>query len=268
VTADDTTESNPEGDETEMGAREEARMSILEHLADLRIRIIYSTIWFALGFVVCWMFHEPLFEFLWDPLIAGADQLESEVSRDAVEAMHHKDVTEPIYVFLKVSALGGGFLAAPGIFYNIWRFIAPGLYPSEKRLVAPFVFFATLFFFAGAAFCYAVVLPYGYRFLLGFTNVSDPQIMMSEYFSTTTKLLFGFGVIFELPVFSAFLSKIGVITHRTLLEYWRYAVVAAFLLAALLTPPDIVTQAMMGGPLLVLYTLSVGVAWFFTSDDE
>lgn len=251
-----------------MGAREQARMSILEHLAELRTRIIYSTISFAIGFVICWYWHELLFEFLQQPLIEGADNLQTDVSRDAVDAMHHKDVTEPIYVFLKVSALGGAFVGAPGIFYNIWKFIAPGLYDSERRLVGPFVVFATLFFFTGAGFCYGVVLPYGYNFLLGFTDISDPQLMMSEYFATTTKLLFGFGIVFELPVFSAFLAKLGVITHRTLLDYWRYAIVAAFLLAALLTPPDVVTQAMMAGPLVVLYALSVGVAWFFSSDQE
>jgi len=168
--------------------------------------------------------------------------------------------------------VGGAILAAPAILYHIWKFIAPGLYPSEKRLVAPFVFFATVFFFIGAAFCYLVVLPFGYQFLLEFTDISDPQIMMSEYFSTTTKLLFGFGLIFELPVFSMFLSALGVITHRTLLKYWRIAVVSAFLMAALFTPPDILTQSMMAGPLLLLYGLSIGVAWIFTRrrkrDDE
>jgi len=268
VSSADSPDPETDANSSDLGARERARMSILEHLAELRIRIIYSAISFAIGFVVCWYWHELLFEFLQQPLIEGADRLASDVSRDAVDAMHHKDVTEPIYVFLKVSALGGVFVGSPGIFYNVWKFIAPGLYESERRLVAPFVLFATLFFFAGASFCYGVVLPYGYHFLLGFTDISDPQLMMSEYFATTTKLLFGFGVVFELPVFSAFLSKLGVITHRTLLEYWQYAVVAAFLLAAFLTPPDVVTQAMMAGPLVILYVLSVGVAWFFSRPEE
>lgn len=264
-TPDNRTESGP--DPEPGSSQDEARMSILEHLAELRMRIIYSVAWFAGGFALAWLVHEPLFEFLKQPLIDGVARLSTDVSRDAVDAMHHKDVTEPIYVFLKVSALGGAIVSAPAILYNIWKFIAPGLYDSERRLVGPFVFFGTVFFLLGASFCYAVVLPYGYNFLLGFTEMSDPQLMMSEYFSTTTKLLFGFGVIFELPVFSAFLSKLGVITHRTLLEYWRYAFVGTFLVAAILTPPDIVTQSMMAGPLLVLYGLSIGVAWWFTTPD-
>lgn len=243
-------------------------MGILEHLAELRTRIIYSLGWLILGFCIAWIWHEPLFEFLLQPLIEGAADVEVDASRDALDAMHHKDLTEPIYVFLKVSALGGVFIGAPGILYNVWKFIAPGLYDRERRLAIPFVVAGTVFFFGGAAFCYYIVLPFGYRFLLSFTAISDPQLMMSEYFSTTTKLLFGFGVIFELPVLSMFLSMLGVITHKTLLQYWRYAIVGAFLMAALLTPPDIITQSMMAGPLLVLYGLSVGVAWFFSSPNE
>lgn len=248
-----------------MESLDEAKMGLLEHLAELRQRLIYSIAWLLVGFIAAWFVHEQLFEWMLIPLQQGADG----VSQAQAAQMHHKDLAEPIYVFLKLSLLAGAFLAAPGILYNIWKFIAPGLYDSERKLVWPFVIMGTTFFLLGASFCYFIVLPYGYNFLLTFSEpVSDPQLMMAEYFAITTKLMFGFGVIFELPVFSMFLSILGVITHKTLLHYWRYAIVIAFLMAALLTPPDIITQSMMAGPLVVLYALSIFVAWIFSKDDE
>ena len=255
-------ETEPGADHRAMDSLDEARMGILEHIAELRTRVVYSIIWLAIGFVVAWFWHDFLFQILLVPLEEGAPRAQA-------AQMHHKDLAEPIFVFLKVSFLAGAFIAAPGILYNIWKFIAPGLYDSEKKLAVPFVLLGTLFFFAGASFCYFIVLPFGYNFLLDFSaSVSEPQLMMAEYFAITTKLLLGFGVIFELPVFSMFLTLIGVITHKTLLRFWRYAIVIAFLMAALFTPPDIVTQAMMAGPLIVLYGLSVLVAWIFSSTDE
>lgn len=252
----DPSASSPE----ELDSLEEAQMGILEHLAELRQRIVYSLIWLAVGFVIAWFWHEPLFEWMMIPLQEGAPNLEA-------AKMHHKDLAEPIYVFLKISLLAGVFIGAPGILYNIWKFIAPGLYESERRLIWPFVGLGTLFFGIGASFCYFIVLPYGYHFLLQFSDpVSDPQLMMAEYFALTTKLMFGFGLIFELPVVSLFLAMLGVITHRTLLDYWRYAIVLAFLMAALLTPPDIITQSMMAGPLVILYALSVFLAWLVTDE--
>ncbi len=242
---------------------QEARMSIIEHLAALRTRLLYSLVWLGIGFVFSWFFREPLFDFLLEPLRIGAET--TELAAD----IHHKDLAEPIFVFLKMCFLTGVFAGAPGIFYNIWKFIAPALYKDEKRIAIPFVVAATVFFFGGGAFCYYVVLPHGYNFLLQFSaDISQPELMMQEYFAITTKLLFGFAVIFELPVFSTFLSAIGVITHRTLLRYWRVAVVGAFAMAALFTPPDVITQGMMAGPLVVLYGLSVFSAWLFSRGEE
>jgi sec-independent protein translocase protein TatC len=238
-------------------------MSIIEHLAALRTRLMYSMIWLVAGFVLSWFVREPLFDFMLEPLRLGADG--TEMAAD----MHHKDLAEPIFVFLKLCFLTGTFAGAPGIFYNVWKFVAPALYEDEKRIAIPFVIAATAFFFGGAAFCYYIVLPNGYNFLLQFSvGVSQPELMMQEYFAITTKLLLGFALIFELPVFSAFFSAMGVITHRTLLTYWRAAVVVAFAMAALFTPPDVFTQMMMAGPLMVLYALSIAVAWFFSRDDE
>jgi sec-independent protein translocase protein TatC len=256
--ADPQTEAPGGAEETGRDEMRDGEMSLMEHLADLRIRIIYSAAWFLVGCIIAWNFRETLFLFMKAPLELGAD------SADAA-TIHHKDLAEPFFVFLKITGVAGTFLALPGILYNVWKFIAPGLYKDEKRLAIPFVIMATGFFVGGAAFCYYMVLPFGYNVLLEFAaGVSSPQLMMQEYFQITSKLLLGFGLIFELPVFSMFFSALGVITHRTLLQYWRFAMVGAFLMAAIFTPPDILTQLMMAGPLVILYGLSIAIAWFFT----
>jgi sec-independent protein translocase protein TatC len=240
----------------------EARMTVLEHLSELRRRVTYALIACVIGFAISWIFVEVIFDWLMIPL--------QKASADAQLAeMHHKDLAEPFFVLLKTAIFAGVFLAAPAILYQIWAFIAPGLYDHEKKMAVPFIVLATLFFVGGASFCFFLVMPYGYEFLLDFSSpVSKPELMMNEYLALTTKLLLGFGFIFEMPVFSMFLSGIGVLTHRHLLKFWRYSVVIAFIIAAMLTPPDVVTQTMMAGPLVFLYFVSVGVAWFFTTRRE
>lgn len=236
----------------------EARMSVLDHLAELRVRVIRSFVAIAIGFCISWIWVEPIFEFLLLPLRTAAPEAE-------FAQMHHKDLAEPFFVLLKTAIFTGLFVGLPVIIYQIWSFIAPGLYDHEKRTAVPFMFLSTLFFVAGSAFCFYVVMPEGYKFLLVFSEgISDPQLMMSEYLTITTKLIIGFGVIFQLPVFSMFLSSIGVLTHRHLLKFWRYAVVVSFIVAAMLTPPDVITQALMAGPMVLLYFISIGVAWYFT----
>lgn len=229
-------------------------MTVLEHLGELRIRVVYAFIAIFVGFCISWMFREQLFEFLMQPL------RQANVDSSLTE-MHHKDLAEPFFALLKASIFGGVFMAAPALLYQVWAFIAPALYPDEKKFAVPFVVFATLFFVVGSGFCYYVVMPFGFEFLLGFTEVSTPELMMNEYLALTTKLLLGFGFIFELPVFTAFLAQLGIINHTHLIRFWRYSVVIAFIVAAMLTPPDVITQAMMAGPLILLYTISIGVAY-------
>jgi sec-independent protein translocase protein TatC len=150
------------------------------------------------------------------------------------------------------------------VFFQAWRFVSPGLYESEKRLAVPFAIVASLFFGLGAAFCYVLVFPVGFRFFLeeyGSIGVA-PQIRIAEYLSFASRMLLAFGVTFELPVVTFFLARIGVVTHHTLIGTARYAIVAIFAVAAVLTPgPDVASQLLMAGPLLVLYVLSIGVAW-------
>lgn len=238
------------------------RMTVLEHLGELRTRVMKALVAFAVGFAISWTWVEQLFLLLQRPLQEAAPEA-------ALAQMHHKDLSEPFFVLLKTAMFGGLFLAIPVILYQLWQFIAPGLYPNEKKAVMPFVALSYLFFIVGSAFAFIFVLPKGYEFLLNFSaDISQPELMMSEYLAITTKMLIGFGAIFQLPVVSMFLSQIGILTHRHLIKFWRYSVVLSFVVAALLTPPDVVTQILMAVPLCILYFLSIGIAWYFTTRRE
>jgi len=180
--------------------------------------------------------------------------------------------TEAFFAKLKVAFIAAIFAASPVVFYQLWQFVAPGLYQNEKRYVIPFVLFASLFFLLGAGFCYQVVLPIAYAFFLDEYKTIGVQatLRISEYFSFTSRMLLAFGVTFELPVLAFFFARVGLITHRTLLDFFRYSVVGIFIVAAVLTPgPDVASQLLLAGPLLLLYLVSIGVAYAFgTKRDE
>ncbi|UCG39278.1 MAG: twin-arginine translocase subunit TatC [bacterium] len=226
------------------------------HLEELRRRLIVCIVAVLVGFLVCYAFKERIFQFVSIPLVASLPPDNS--------WMIFTGVTEAFFTYLKVSFLAGFFLSLPVIFYQLWSFIAPGLYSKEKRLVVPFVIFSTLFFVTGASFGYFVVFPFGFQFLLGFaTDTIRPFPSLKEYLSFATKLLLAFGMVFELPLISFFLSKAGILTHQTLARNRRYFIVLAFIASAALTPPDVATQLLMAGPLLVLFEISVLVARIF-----
>jgi sec-independent protein translocase protein TatC len=258
----------PEKDPPPMDRQEvlhEARMSIMEHLVELRTRLIYTIIAVFIGVIVCWFFVDDLFVFLKAPLQMAAPDGELALSN-----IHHKDLAEPIFAMLKLAVVAGIFATSPFSMYQLWKFISPGLYTREKRLAIPFVLLATGMFFGGAAFCYYLVLPLGFEFLMtfGLEVSSEPQLMMSEYLALTTKLLLVFGAVFELPVLAMFLSAMGVIDHKTLLKHWRAAVIGSFVLGAFLTPADPMTQMLLAIPMCILYFISVGVAFFFAKKRE
>lgn len=243
---------------TDPGA--EARMPLTAHLEELRWRIVRALLAVGVAFACCYWFAEPLFALLTRPL---------EVARADLPMAHTLEVigtgvTEAFFTKLKVSFIAAVFIASPVIFFQAWRFVAPGLYESEKRLAIPFTAAATAFFLAGAVFCYLVVFPVGFRFFLeeyGSIGVA-PQLRISEYLSFASRMLLAFGVTFELPVVTFFLARLGVVTHRTLIGWLRYAVVAIFVAAAVLTPgPDIASQLLMAAPLLLLYGVSILVAF-------
>jgi len=235
----------------------DVQMPLTEHLEELRWRLIRALLATTVGFAVSYNFAEQLFAFLTEPLTA--------ISSEKVELIG-TGVTEAFFTKLKVSVIAGIFLASPVIFFQLWRFISPGLYESEKRYALPFVFFATIFFVSGAAFCYVYVFPVGYRFFVEqYASIGvSPSLRVSEYLSFSARMLLAFGVTFELPVVTFFLARIGMVTHRTMIGYFRYAILAIFIVAAVLTPgPDIASQLLMAAPLFLLYVASIGVAYLF-----
>jgi sec-independent protein translocase protein TatC len=167
---------------------------------------------------------------------------------------------EAFFTYLKVSFFAAIFLASPYILYQIWNFISPGLYDSEKKYVIPFVLFSTIFFVGGSLFAYFVVFPFGFKFFLAFgTDLIRPMLSIREYLSFSFRLLLAFGIIFELPILMFFLSRVGLVNSRTLITKRKYAILLVFIIAALFTPPDVVTQVLMALPLMLLYEASVWV---------
>jgi sec-independent protein translocase protein TatC len=246
----------------------DASAPLIAHLEELRWRVLKALAGIAVGFAACYGFSEQIFQLLSAPLLALSDDPLSLIGTG---------VTEAFFTRLKVSFIAAIFLASPVIFYQTWRFVAPGLYVHEKRTAIPFVIAATLFFVAGGTFCYVVVFPIGYAFFLREYQAIGvaPTIRISEYLTFAARMLLAFGLTFELPVVTFFLARIGVVTHRTLIHWFRYAVLGIFILAAVLTPgPDVASQLLLAAPLLFLYGVSIGVAFVFqrrtpgNEDDE
>lgn len=231
-------------------------MSLIEHLQELRSRLIRAFIAIGVGFILGYAIADPLFHMLTWPI--------REVSGGKV-LLIGTGVGEAFYTKIKVALIAGLFIASPVVFYEIWKFIAPGLYETERKMAKPFVFFATLFFVLGGYFCWAVVFKVGYAFFLSeYASIGvTPTIRISEYLAFSAKLLLAFALTFEMPIFAFFFTKLGMIDYKMMFGYWRYAVLGIFIVSAALTPPDMVSQFLLAIPLLLLYAISVGVAWMF-----
>jgi sec-independent protein translocase protein TatC len=222
---------------------------LMSHLVELRKRLITCAIGVGVCFAVTYAFSEKLFEILAHPLKANLPE---------GDRLIYTNLPEMFFVYIKTGLVAAVLLAVPFIFYQAWMFVAPGLYRKEKKYLLPFVFFSTLLFVGGALFGYFIVFPFGFRFFLGFSNEYIQALpSVKQYFSLSIKLLLGFGLIFELPVVAFFLSRMGIISADLMRRQRKYAVLLIFIVAAILTPPDVITQFMMAGPLLVLYELSV-----------
>jgi sec-independent protein translocase protein TatC len=231
-------------------------MPFTGHLQELRNRLIKSLLAVVVGFAVCYFFSDRIFIFILNPLKSiGSQELR----------VIGTGVTEAFFTKLKVALMGGAFVASPLILYQAWAFVAPGLYQKEKRYAMPFLFVGTLFFLLGAWFCYRIVFVYGYGFLLGqFEAIGiRPQLRVSEYLTLSAKLLLIFGALFELPVLFFFLTRAGIVDHKMLLKQFRYAVLGVFVIAAVLTPPDIISQVFVAGPLLLLYLTGILISYLF-----
>src|SRR6202035_4218400 len=178
---------------------------------------------------------------------------------------------EAFYTKIKVALIAGMFIASPAVFYEIWKLIAPGFYENEREMAKQFVFFSTIFFVLGGYFCWAVVFKIGYRFFLDqYASIGvTPTIRISEYLAFSSKLLLAFALTFEMPIFAFFLTKLGLIDYKMMIGYnIRYAILAIFIVSAALTPPDMISQFLLAIPLLLLYALSIGVAWAFRLKPE
>jgi sec-independent protein translocase protein TatC len=177
------------------------------------------------------------------------------------ETLAFTSLTEPFMMYIKLAFISGLFLSSPFIFYQMWLFLSPALYNKEKRMVFPFVFFTTAFFLLGGAFGYYFVFPWACRFFLEVGEDFKAIITISQYFSLAFRVLVGIAIVFELPVLAFLLSKLGILSARFLIKYFKYAIVIIFIIAAVITPtPDIVTQSMFAVPMILLYLLSIGIA--------
>jgi len=228
----------------------EEELPVTEHIEELRQRIFKSVVALVVGFLIAWPFKKDILLFLEKPL-----------PEDLRGKLIFLSPPEAFFTALKVSFFAGVLIALPFVLYQAWRFIEPGLYEHEKRFILPFIFFSLLFFFGGASFAYFVILPFGLRFLLGFMgDLLTPQITVGSYISFVIQMILAFGFVFLLPVVVWLLSKLGVINYRMLENNRKYAILVIFVIAAVLTPPDIFSQVMMALPLLGLYELSIWIA--------
>lgn len=234
---------------------EDEKLPFTAHLEELRKRLIICFSAVGIGFVISYIFSKSLFEILMQPLLAAMPP---------EEKLIYTALPEAFFTYLKVAFLTGILLAVPVIMYQLWIFIAPGLYKKEKRLLMPIVFLSSLFFLGGALFGYFVVFPFGFKFFMGFSSdYVRPLPSMKEYLGFSAKLLFAFGIVFELPLFITFLARLGIVDTKFLKAKRKYAILLFFVFAAILTPPDVITQVMMAGPLIVLYEVSIVGAKLF-----
>ncbi len=232
------------------------RMSLIEHLKELRLRLVYAAIALLAGFLIAYAIADPIFAALTLPI--------REVSHGKL-LLIGTGVGEAFFTKIKVALIAGLFIASPAVFYQIWKFIAPGLYENERRMAMPFIVSATVFFILGGYFCWAVVFRIGFAFFLEqYASIGiTPTIRISEYLAFSAKLLLAFGITFEMPIFAFFLTRLGMIDYKQMIHFFRYAILVIFIVSAILTPPDMVSQFLLAIPLLGLYGLSIGVAYVF-----
>lgn len=228
---------------------DEKKLPLTSHLQELRKRLVLSFIAIAIGFVLCYTFSQNLFDLLSRPLVK---------MMPAGSSLIFTSVAEAFFTYMKVAFIAGIIVTSPFILYQVWAFVAPGLYTHERRYVIPFVAAGSLFFALGILFAYFVAIPVGFKFLLGYaTDFIKPMPSMKEYLSFSIKFLLAFGLVFEFPVVLVLLARIGVIDAKTMARHRKYAILLIFIFAAVMTPPDLISQLLMAIPLMGLYELSI-----------
>jgi sec-independent protein translocase protein TatC len=239
-------QSEPEG---------EVRLSFMDHLRELRKRLGRALIGVVVGMAAIGYWVERIFHVLMQPVLDSLPEKQ--------RALHYTSYIEPLMVYLKVALYGGIFVAVPWVLYQLWQFIAPGLYRREKKVVVPFLVSGTALFYVGASFCYFVIMPAAFPAMAAFATDSSlsPVLTMSEQLSLVLGMLLGFGVVFELPVVIAFLAMIGVVSWRTLAKYRRLAIIINVAVAAIITPTgDPINLALMAVPMIVFYEIGIILA--------
>ena len=270
-------------DEPDVKELESGRMPFLRHLVELRDRLRNAAICFVLAFLVCWYFAADIFAWLRAPLFriwgAHCNVTDSPLCTGhnikgddywGVPKMIYVGLTQPFWVDMSIGLWAGIFVASPFIFYQLWRFIAPGLYKKERKTTFYFAVFSAIFFVSGALFCFYAALPKLYEFFLSYNSENlTAMLSMSEYLDLSRDMMLAFGAIFELPLLIYFLAMVGLVTHRQLWKFSRWFIVLAFIIGAILTPgPDVVSQFMMATPMIVLYNISILFAWRVTKRRE
>ncbi len=251
-----TTELEEEAGAPEPEEEESGKMSFLEHLDELRRRLVRIVTYIGVGFLASFYFHKEIYRFISAPIVKSLPE---------GTKLAYTNPTDPFTLYMKVALLAGIFLTIPFSLYEVWKFIAPGLYRKEKRYIVPFLMSSVLLFLAGGAFCYYIVLPSAYGFLLKMGEDFMPVIKIDEYLDLTNTMILGFGLVFEMPVIVAFLSLFGLVSARFLWSKFQYAIVLIVILAAILSPTgDAFNLAIWSAPMVALYIVSIGIAALFS----
>ncbi|MBN2319651.1 MAG: twin-arginine translocase subunit TatC [Acidobacteria bacterium] len=250
--SDETTELEKKSDLPEPGEDESGKMSFLEHLDELRKRLLHIAAYLFGGCALCLFFWKDIYNFLSVPVVPYLPEGQLVFSK----------IQAPFNLMIKVAFLGGIFLTIPGTLFEVWKFIAPGLYQKEKRYVVPFLFFSVLLFLLGSSFCYFIALPAAYQWLLNLGRNFTPLIDVMGYLDITIMMLIGFGLTFEMPVVITFLSLFGLVSAKFLFKNFKYAILIIVIIAAIMSPTaDAINLLIWSGPMVLLYFFSICIAF-------
>lgn len=243
---------------------QDPKMPLTEHLRELRRRLIYIFIGLGVAFLICWQFSYQILEFVKEPLLAHLPKNNDwfAVAEDGSRKLHYDTLVAPFFTHLKASFYAAVFLTLPLTIWQIWRFIAPGLFRKEKMVVWPFLLLSYPLFIIGAAFFYLVVLQFMLQFFINFDPSLEPSLRIGEYLSLNLQMTFVFGLIFELPLLSLLLTRMGMLTPEFMTRNRRYAFLGTFIVGALLTPADPLSQVALAVPLYILFEISILVSKF------